>query len=129
MGKFTFFLIFLALVAFHGSLVEHRRKASKQYSPRNTNTAVANPHLIPSLETSNEGVIGLEGASVAGNTYAFQPTIPGVSGVGHRIITSQDNNVKIIVEVQNPLVDVFVTKDSKDDFKPTDPVSTTKNND
>ncbi|XP_020206962.1 uncharacterized protein LOC109791997 [Cajanus cajan] len=122
MSKFEamhkYFFFFVALVACH-SLVAHGRKIKA------LNQHVAKPHL-PSLKTSFESRNYNEGVSLGdsgeGNTNAFRPTTPGGSpGVGHRIVTSQHNNVKKMEVVQSPHVEVLVTEGSKDDFKPTDP--------
>ncbi|CAJ1942775.1 unnamed protein product [Sphenostylis stenocarpa] len=121
------FFIFIALVACHGSFLAHGRKIKSlnQHSSPNTNTVANN---IPSPKTyveppQYEGASKLEESSGADNTNAFRPTTPGGSpGVGHGIITSEyHNNMKSMVAVQSPDVEVFVTEGSKYDFKPTDP--------
>ncbi|KAG5028695.1 hypothetical protein AAZX31_05G083500 [Glycine max] len=138
MAKFQvlhkYFFIFLALVVCHGSLVAHGRKINvkplnQQHYSLNTKTvANNNPYpSLPSLKTKVESPQYEEanklGDSGADNTNAFRSTTPGGStGVGHKIITSsEDNKMKTMVVVQSPDVEVFVTKGSKDDFKPTDP--------
>lgn len=130
MAKFCdqYFLIILALVVCHGSLLTHGRKLKplNQHSSLNTNTIVNNPHpSLPSLKTNIESPqyekASSLGDSNSDNTNAFRPTSPGGSpGVGHRVITSEDNKMKRMV-VQSPNVEGFVTEGSKDDFKPTDP--------
>lgn len=54
---------------------------------------------------------------------SFRPTTPGSSpGVGHRNFVGENKNMKTMVNVQSPDVEVFATERSSDDgFKPTIP--------
>ncbi|KAK7346539.1 hypothetical protein VNO80_21060 [Phaseolus coccineus] len=122
-----YFFIFLALVAYHGSLLAYGRKMNinplNQHSLPNTNTV---PNYAPSHKTNSESPHYEEASKLedsgAGNTNAFRPTTPGGSpGVGHEMITSNDNNTKSLLAVHSPDAEVSVTEGSKDDFKPTDP--------
>ncbi|KAK7386453.1 hypothetical protein VNO78_26691 [Psophocarpus tetragonolobus] len=130
MAKFhahEYFLVFVALVACHGSLLTHGRKINikpmNQDSSPSTNTP--QPHFS-SLKTNVESAQYEEASSLedsgADNANAFRSTTPGGSpGVGHRMITSEDKKMKSTVAVDGSDVKVFVSEVSKEDFKPTDP--------
>ncbi|KAK7331094.1 hypothetical protein VNO77_25308 [Canavalia gladiata] len=125
-----YFAVFLALVAFHDALLitnARQIKPLKQQhsSPNKDTVALALEHNLKSTLPSSQKNVNLAslGDSDEGYTNAFRPTTPGGSpGVGHRIITAQNNNnMKATVTVQSPDVDMSLTEGTKDDFKPTDP--------
>ena len=144
MGKFQamhkYFVVFLALVAFHDCHQTHGRKIIK---PLSTNIAGQknNPHpILPPLKSSvnvptpsskkvgtpkttpNYGVAtSFEDSS--SDTSALRPSTPGHSGggVGHPKFAGEDNHMGAMVVVQSPdgEVEVPVTTGSKNDFNPT----------
>ncbi|XP_061361875.1 precursor of CEP9-like [Gastrolobium bilobum] len=132
-----YFAVFLVLVTFHGSLLTHARKIK----PLHTNTMMllednAQPTLpplktsvnvpTPSSENKVESpMLPKYGAASYGDsgsdTNAFRPTTPGSSpGVGHRNFAGEDNNMKAVVVVKSPDVEVSMTE-GINDFRPTEP--------
>ena len=144
MGKFQamhkYFVVFLALVAFHDCHLTRGRKIIK---PLSTNIAAQknNPHpILPTLKTSvnvptpSSRKVGTPkmtpkyGAAISfedpsSDTNTFRPTTTGNSGggAGRRKIAGEDNHMKAMVVAQSPDVDVEVpvTVGSKNYFKPT----------
>ncbi|RDX91300.1 Precursor of CEP9, partial [Mucuna pruriens] len=131
-----YLVIFLALVAFNGSLLAHGR----QIKPLNKDTHVVvenNPfhpltHSVdvptPSSEKKIFGSSAMPKQGVetfgdsGGDTNAFRPTTPGNSpGVGHRKFAQQDKDTETKVAVQSPDVKVYVTEGTTNGLQGTNP--------
>ncbi|WVZ24351.1 hypothetical protein V8G54_002895 [Vigna mungo] len=116
-------VIFLALVAFNGSLVTHCR----QIKPLNQHSLKKKDNPSPLLKASatiptTSFVISKHDVEGFGDTNAFRPTTPGSSpGVGHRKFASEDKDMKATVAVQSPDVKFHFTEGTESGFKPTNP--------
>ncbi|XP_047155344.1 precursor of CEP9-like [Vigna umbellata] len=129
-------VIFLALVAFNGSLVSHCRqiKPLNQHSSKKDTVELDNnpspllkaSAIIPTTSSENKKVdsfvISKDDVEGLGDTNAFRPTTPGSSpGVGHRKFAAEDKDTKATVAVQSSDVKVHFTEGTESGFKPTNP--------
>ncbi|XP_061362239.1 precursor of CEP9-like [Gastrolobium bilobum] len=113
-----YFAVFVALVACNDFLLTHGR----QIKPSNQHVSIpSSENKVDSPMMPNYAVPSF-GDSDAPYTNGFRPTAPGCSpGVGHCSFSREDNNMKAMVVVKSPNVEVSMTEGSKNDFKPTNP--------
>ncbi|XP_022638482.1 precursor of CEP6-like [Vigna radiata var. radiata] len=117
-------VIFLALVAFNGSLVAHCRqiKPLNKHSSKKKDTEELEFKASATIPTTSSLVISKHDVEGFGDTNAFRPTTPGSSpGVGHRKFAAEDKDVKATVAVQSPDVKFHFTEGTESGFKPTNP--------